>query len=399
MVDFNLTKDQQKFIELAREFADQEIRPVETRLDKLEDPNAPFESEEFRAVVRKAYEIGFHKINFPTFVGGLGLDMFTTMLVFEELVRGGAGIASTIFIAGSVALLSMGTANAKLIDKYTRPFCEDNEGKVIGALPIVEPNVGSDAFDLENKDLRFATTAVPDGDEYVINGGKAAFVSNGGLATHYLATVQVYPEHGMGGAAGVIIPADLPGVSRGRALDKVGMRCLNQSEVFFDDVRVPKDHIVMEPDPATARFQMESCLNMANTTVAFTALGVMRAAYEEAVAYAKERVQGGKPIIEHANIKLKLFDARATIEASKAILAKAAWTNANRFPADIVLSISGRWFVCNQAMRVTQEMVQVMGGYGISKEYPVEKFMRDAKMTMIEDGALDTVALFAAYHL
>ena len=113
----------------------------------------------------------------------------------------------------------------------------------------------------------------------------------------------------------------------------------------------------------------------------------------------KERIQGGKPIIEYPNIKLKLFDARATIEASKALITKAAWTNANTFPADIVLSISGRWFVCNQAMRITTEMVQVMGGYGLSKDFPVEKFMRDAKMTQLEDGALDSVALFAAYRL
>ncbi len=399
MVNLDLTEDQQKFIELAREFADQEIRPVETKLDKLEDPNAPFESPEFWDVMKKAYEIGFNKMAFPEYLGGMGLDTFTMLLVFEELMRGGAGIATSIYVGQSAALLSVITGNDEMMEKYTAPFLQDKEAKLIGALPIIEPDVGSDAFIFENKDLKFKTTAVLEGDEWVINGGKAAFVSNGGLATHYVVTASVYPEEGMAGSAGFLVPADLPGVSKGKALDKLGMRCLNQTEVYFDNVRIPEDHALMEPDPPTARFQMENMLSLGNTSVSMTALGIMRAAYEETLAYAKERVQGGRLLIDLPTVKLKLFDARASIEASKALLTKIAWYNATKFPPDIVLSISGRWYICNQAMRVTTEMVQIMGGYGISKEFPVEKFMRDAKMTQIEDGALDSVALFAAHQL
>lgn len=399
MISFDLNEDQIKFIELAREFADQEIRPVETELDKLEDPDAPFESPKFWDVMKKAYEIGFNKMALPEYLGGLGMDTLTMLFVFEELMRGGAGIATSIYIAQSVALLSMMTGSDDLMEKYTEPFIEDKEAKLIGALPIVEPDIGSDAFNFDDKSIKFKTTAVLDGDEWVINGGKAGFVSNGGLATHYVVTASVYPEHGVAGSAGFIVPADLPGVSKGKALDKLGMRCLNQTEVYFDNVRIPEDHMVMEADPDTARFRMENFLCLGNTSVSFTALGIMRAAYEETVKYARERMQGGRRLIDLPTVKLKLFDARSAIEASKALLTKIAWYNATKFPGDIVLAISGRWYVCNQAMRVATEMVQVMGGYGISKDFPVEKFMRDAKMTQIEDGALDTVALFAAHHL
>ncbi len=399
MVSFELTEDQKKFIELAREFAEQEIRPVEKKLDKLEDPNAPSESPEFWDVMKKAYEIGFNKMAFPDYLGGMGLDTFTMCMVFEELMRGGAGIGSSIYITQAAALLTLQSGDDDLIEKYTVPFIETKEPNLIGALPIIEPDVGSDSFLIDRKDLKYKTSAVLDGDEWVINGSKAGFVSNGGIATHYVVTACVYPEHGMSGSGGFLVPADLPGVSHGKALDKIGMRCLNQCEVYFDNVRIPQDHMIMAADPGTARFAMESFLTLGNTSVAITSLGIMRAAYDEAVAYAKERIQGGGSLIDLPTIKLKLFDARAAIEASKAILTKATWTNATQFPADIVLSISARWFVCNEAMRVTTEMVQVMGGYGLSKDFSVEKYMRDAKMAQIEDGALDTVALFAAHHL
>jgi alkylation response protein AidB-like acyl-CoA dehydrogenase len=399
MVNFDLTEDQIKFIELAREFADKEIRPVETELDRLEDPEAPFKSPKFWDVLKKANEIGFNKMAFPEYLGGLGMDNATMLLVFEELFRGGAGIATSIYIAQSAALLTLMSGNNELIEKYTVPFIEDKDAKLIGALPIVEPDFGSDAFNYEDKNLRFKTTAVLDGDEWVINGAKAAFVSNGGIATHYVVTASVYPEHGVAGSAGFLVPADLPGVSKGKALNKLGMRCLNQCEVYFDNVRIPENHMIMEADPSTARFREESFLCLGNTSVSVTALGIMRAAYEETLKYSKQRIQGGKPLFEHPTIKLKLFDARASIEASRALLTKINWYNGTKFPGDIVLSISGRWYVCNQAMRVATEMVQIMGGYGLSKDFPVEKFFRDAKMTQIEDGALDSVALFAARHL
>ncbi len=402
-INFNLTEDQEKIVAMAKEFADQEIRPVETMLDKISDPDEVFEHPEFWRVMKLAYELGFHKIPFPEEMGGLGLDTLTNMLVFEELIRGGAGLGTSLLVANASAyMLMMGGMSVKpeLIDMYIRPFCEDTKAEHIYAIAGVEPNHGSDiALGLDDPSIKLDTTAIEDGDHYIITGSKAAFVSNGGLANLYVANACFLPEHGMRGSGSVLIPADLPGVSKGKALDKLGYRVLNQAEVYFDEVRVPKDNLIMEPVPDMVRFQLESFLCHGNTAVAYSALGIMRAAYEEALAYAKERIQGGKPIIEHPNIALKLFDAKATIEASKALLLHAVWTNDTQFPSDITLAMSGRWFVCGQAVRVCSEMIQVMGAYGISKEYAVEKFYRDAKITPIEDGVLDSVALFASPKL
>jgi alkylation response protein AidB-like acyl-CoA dehydrogenase len=398
MFALELSDEQKRLIGLAREFAEQEIRPAEIALDKVADPVEVFASEAYWDVLRRAWEIGFHKMGLPKDVGGLGVDRITSSLVLEELCRGGVGFANAISISGVVAGMAV-LGGDSMRKRFVEPFCEDTKNLNIGALAVVEPGHGSDLFDADVPEIALDTRARMKGDDYVVNGAKAGFVSNGGLANAFVLSVALQPELGMRGTGTFLIPADLPGISRGRPLDKLGLRCLNQAEVYLDDVVVPAEFLAAPPNPEFHPVFMDNFLCGGNTFVGMTAVGIMRAAYEEALAYAQERIQGGKPIFEHQHIALKLFDAYTTIQAARSFLLHSIATNETRFPGDVRLAIAARCYACNQAVRVTSDMIQVLGGYGISREYPLEKHMRDAKLTQIEDGTVDTLGLLAAQKL
>ena len=193
------------------------------------------------------------------------------------------------------------------------------------------------------------------------------------------------------------IPGNLPGITRGKPLNKLGLRGLNQAEVFFDNVRIPPEFVLLPPGPAY-RMMLERIVTGGNTAVGTLAVGVARAAYEEALAYAKQRVQGGRRICEHESIKLKLFDAFRQIESARALLWKSSWLIATGRP-HLPTAMAARTVASDMAMRVTADMVQVFGGYGISKEHPVEKFYRDAKLLQIMDGTNEMVSIKAADQL
>jgi alkylation response protein AidB-like acyl-CoA dehydrogenase len=399
MFQLNLDSEQKALVELAREFAEQEMRPVEIALDRIADPEEVFSSEAYRDVLRKAWEIGFHKMRLPKEVGGLGVDPITGSLVVEELCRGGVGIANAIVISATAAGAAAVRGPGLLFDQFVKPFCEDTRAEHIGALAVVEPDHGSDLFESDNPEIGLETRAVQDGDDYIISGAKAGFVSNGGIANSFLLNATLQPELGMRGSAFFVVPRDLPGISCGRALDKLGLRCLNQAEVYFDEVRVSSEYLLAPPMPELQPDTMATFLCGGNAFVGTTAVGIMRAAYEEAVVYAKERIQGAKPIFEHQHIALKLLDAYATIQAARSVLLHSIATNENRFPGDLPLAIGARRYACNESIRVTSDMIQVLGGYGISKEYPLEKHLRDAKLTQIEDGTVEALGLLAAKRL
>jgi alkylation response protein AidB-like acyl-CoA dehydrogenase len=222
-------------------------------------------------------------------------------------------------------------------------------------------------------------------------------VSNGWLADSFLLMVNVDGEQGMEGTATFAMPGNLTGISRGKPLDKLGLRALNQSEVFFDNVHVAPEFLMLPGGPAYKAL-VESIVTFGNTAVGTLAVGVARAAYEEALAHAKQRVQGGKIIFEHQIVKLKLFDAYRHIEAARALLWKSAWLISIGQP-HLPTAMAARTLASDMAMQVTADMVQIFGGYGISKEHPVEKFYRDAKLLQIMDGTNEVVSLRAAEEL
>jgi alkylation response protein AidB-like acyl-CoA dehydrogenase len=397
MVDFDQTDIQRQIIRTAQDFGKDVLRPAEIELDRVADPDEVFKRDLFWDVLGQAFQLGFHKMGLAEAVGGLGLDPSTTGMVWEELGRSGAGFAASLLPGAAVQQLIalLAPQNKELVDRYVLPYVQDTTGRKISAWGSSEPNVGSDGSNYYDKNIRHHTSAVRQGDRYIINGTKSNFVSNGGIADVYLVFACVDPSMGLRGSGAFVIPGDAKGVAREKAIDKIGLRTLNQAAVFFDDVEIPEHYMIFPPGDDYPMLH-NAIITVGNLGVGYLAVGLMRAAYEEALAYSKERVQWGKPIFEHQMITKKLFDVFTAIEAARAFLWKASWLAKTSFPGDLKMSLAAKIYATEQAVRHTAEMVQVLGGYGISKEYPLEKYARDANLLPIMDGTNQTLLIKAA---
>lgn len=397
MIDFTMTETQEQLVNTARDFGKKELEPAEIELDKMADPDEAFRSETFKRTMARAFELGFHKMGLSEEYGGLGLDPSTTGLIWEELARYGAGFTASL-MAGSVVpslVAFLAAGNKELFDRYVIPFCEDTTGEAVTAWGSSEPDVGSDGKNYYDPAVRHRTTAVKKNGTFVINGVKSDFVSNGGIARDYIIFACIDPSQGIRGSGAFILPGDAKGLTRGKTVDRIGLRALNQAPIYFDDVEVPESHLIFPPGDAYPMLH-HSIMTVGNLGTGYIALGLMRAAYEEALAYSKERVQWGKPIKEHQLVTKTLFDARAAIEASRALLWKGSWYCANQFPGDLVTSVSAKVFTTDLAIKHTSALMQVLGGYGIAKDYKLEKYVRDAPLLKIMDGTNDTLMLKAA---
>ena len=292
--------------------------------------------------------------------------------------------------------------NQRLIDDIVTPFIKDREAKHIGCWAITEPQHGSDCLAVGTVDLHDARTAFDtrgsrDGDDWIISGAKAAWVSNGTIATHAMIHFAVDRSKGMPGSGIAIVPLDLPGVSRGKPLNKLGQRALNQGEVFFDDVRIPKEYVIVEPELYVIAADM--ILATANGGMGSAFAGVARAAFEEAMTYCKQRVQGGKLLCEHQLVQRKLFDMFIKVESARQLSRAVAAYNAVTMPPLSRLGIGSKVYCTQVAFEVASDAVQLFGGYGLSKEFLIEKLFRDARASLIEDGANDILALAGARQL
>jgi alkylation response protein AidB-like acyl-CoA dehydrogenase len=400
MVDFTIDETQRQIVATARKFARDVLQPAEMELDRIVDPNETFTNDLFKQTMARAYELGFHKMAVPEEFGGLGLDPMTLALIWEELAAGGPGFTAGLLPLAIVARLIAFLApdNTELVEKYVVPFCEDESGTSIGGWCSSEPEVGSDGSNYYDPNVRHYTSAVKKGDRYIINGGKSSFISNGQLANVYLVFANMDPSLGIRGSGAFIVPADTPGVSTGLALDKLGLRVLNQAPVYFDDVEVPESNLVFPPGDDYP-FMHNAIVTVGNIGVGYLAVGIMRAAYEEALAYARDRVQWGQTIARHQLIAEKLFNIHTAIETARTLLWKASWISMTNFPGDLAASLTAKIYATRQAVKHTAEMVQVLGAYGISREYKVEKFMRDAKPLEMMDGANEVLMMKAAFEL
>jgi alkylation response protein AidB-like acyl-CoA dehydrogenase len=400
MVDFTIDETQRQVQTTARKFARDVLQPVEMELDRIADPNEVFVDHRFKDTMAQAYVLGFHKMAVPEEFGGLGLDPMTLALIWEELAAGGPGFTAGLLPLAIVARLIAFLApdNKEMVDKYVTPFCEDTTGTHIGGWCSSEPEIGSNGSNYYDPNVRHHTSAVKKGDRYIINGGKSSFISNGQLANVYLVFANVDPSLGIRGSGAFIVPADTPGVSTGLALDKIGLRVLNQAPVYFDDVEIPESNLLFPPGDDYP-FMHNAIVTVGNIGVGYMAVGIMRAAYEEALAYARDRVQWGQPIARHQLITEKLFNIHTAIESARALLWKASWLSMTNFPGDLATSLTAKIYATSQAVKHTAEMVQILGAYGISKEYKVEKCMRDAKPLQMMDGANEALLMKAAAHL
>jgi alkylation response protein AidB-like acyl-CoA dehydrogenase len=379
-------------------FAEEVLRPSAMQIDAMSPEEAVAEGSIYWDVWREIKKIGLHKQGMPEPLGGVTLTPLQTCIVLEEL-----GWGSIDWMAGSMAGgLPFGFAamlgNERLIREAVVPYMEDTEGKVIGCWAVTEPAHGSDVLLVSQagSGISFDTRARRDGDVWVIRGQKAAWVSNASAATHAFLWVSVDEPGGGEPAFGMaFLSLDLPGVSKGKPLDKIGQRALNQAELFFDDVRIPADQMLVVPrrEPGAAA---GGAMGNPNGPLAVGFVGLARAAFEETLNHCKERVQGGKPLAEHQLIQRKLFDMMGKLETARAYARAVMIYNAANPMGQGYYTFASKIYATQVAYEIADEGVQLHGGMGLAKGTLIEKLFRDARAGLIEDGANDTLALGSA---
>ena len=380
-LDFALTEEQEEIRQLAHEFAEREIRPVAARYDETED--FPYE------VVAKAHRLGFTPAAFiPEEYGGQDFDFITDLIVTEELHWGCAGIAVCIQSPGLAiaGIMAMGSDEQKR--RWLPEFC-DPDRVVLGGLGLTEPDSGSDSLALKSTARRTTKEGVPG---YVLNGTKQ-FCTNGGIADYHVIFANTDPAAGPAGIAGFLVEKGTPGLSMGRKEQKLGVRASHTAQVILEDCFVPLDHrLGGEPgEEGSGPGALGALLTLEATRpgVAAGALGIARAAYEFALDYAQDRCQFGRPIIKHEGIAFKLADMAVKVDAARLLIWRAGWMAQEGRAFDRAEGSMAKLFAGDAAMEVTTDAVQVLGGYGYIKEYPVEKWMRDAKIYQIWEGTAE----------
>jgi acyl-CoA dehydrogenase len=395
-IDVGLTEEDRAARETCHKFAVEVLRPAGRILDRLPDPADVIAPKSVLwDVVRKYNELGIDRIGSDANMDPVAKARLMSV-VNEELCWGDVGLAITLGISMMHQPWVEMTGNQELRERFCSP-----DRTTFSCWALTEPDHGSDtvAFTeahFSDPKLRANCIARKDGDAYVINGQKAAWVSGAQIADIIVLFCTLDPSQGFKGGAGFLIPADLPGISRPKALDKLGQRSLNQGEIFFQDVRVPASYKIFGPD--LYAMMLEQTLAHANAGMGVMFVGLSRAAYELALDYAKQRVQGGVPIFEHQNVKARLFKMFMKVEASRALARRVCLYNAAN-PPQIQYSVASKVFCTNTCFEVASEAVQIFGGNGLSREYPIEKIFRDARASMIEDGCNEILGLMAASRL
>ena len=393
-VNFDLTPDQVQLREQTHRFAAEVMRPAALELDQLTPEQVIAPDSRLREVFRTAYKSGYHLRAFPPELGGPGMGVMDGWVVGEEMGWGSTGLSISLGVTSMPFRFAAMTGNPDLMREIVMPYVEDTEAKFIGCWCATEPNHGSDAIlysgEYSRPDIHFECQAVRDGDEWVINGQKSAWVSNGTIATHTLAFLGVDPSMGMAGTGVAVVPLNLPGVSRGKPLDKLGQRALNQGEIFFENVRIPRHYMLVEPGVFGAA--TDTILASANAGMSTTFCGLARAAFEEAFAYARQRVQGGVPIVEHQLVQRRLFDMFTRLETARS-LSRLANRRLLTGQPTLHYSIAAKTYCTQTAFDLASDAIQIFGGMGLAKGVTVEMLYRDARASMIEDGSNDVLAL------
>jgi len=377
MVDFSLTPDQESLRELARKFARSEMAPHAAEVDRT----GRFPEE----IYRKAWELGLMNLNVPAEYGGTGLGLFDQCLIVEELAYACAGMTTSI-IANCLALepIILG-ATPEQKDRWLKPFCADYH---LASFCLTEPSGGSDAAALKTRARR-------SGDEYLLTGEKC-FITNAPHAALFTVFATVDPALRHKGITAFVVPRESAGLVPGREEEKMGHRASATSTVRFEEVRVP----------ATQRLGAEGegfalamrTLDQTRTPIGAMATGISQAALDLAARYALQRTTFGKPIAEHQAIQAKLANMAQQLTASRLLTWLAAWT-IDRGARGTLESSIAKCFSSDAALRVADEAIQTFGGYGYMKEYPVEKLLRDAKLTQIYEGANEIQRIVTAREL
>ena len=377
-MDFALSPQHEDIRRTVREFAERRIVPIADELERKGE--FPME------IIREAASLGLLGVPYPEELGGTGLDSLAYAITVEELSRasGSVGIIVSAHTSlGCNPIYLAGTDAQK--EKYLRPMAS---GAVIGAYGLTEPDAGSDSRGTR-------TRAHRDGDEWVIDGSKR-FITNAGVAGTYIVTAVTDREQDSGKISAFIVPADTPGFSIGRMEEKMGLHASNTGELIFDSCRIPAENLLGTEGEGDKLFL--KTLDGGRIGIASMALGLAQAAYEAASAYAKERRQFGRPIGEFQGVAFKIADMATTIDAARLMTYRAAWLKDCGKPYTTEAAMA-KLYASEVARDVTNDAVQVHGGYGYVTEYKVERYLRDAKLTEIGEGTSEIQRMVIARNL
>jgi acyl-CoA dehydrogenase len=363
MVDFTLSEEQESLREMAHDFATKEIRPVAWEYDK--DGTWP------EGIIRKAWEVGLMNSQLPSEYGGGDASNFNGCLIAEELAWGCAGIATTLSANGLAAAPVLLGGSDDIKARYLGRLAEE---PVLASFCLTEPDAGSDVSSMR-------TTAVKRADKYVINGSKC-FITNGGYADWYTVYAKTDKDAGHRGISAFVVPKDQT-ITVDKHEDKMGLRASNTATITFNETEVPAANLLGQENHGFKLAMMT--LDRTRPGVAAMATGIARAAFEFATEYSKERVQFGVPIAMHQAIQFMIADMATKVHLSRL----ATWNSAvllDQGKRNTLESSHAKRFAADTAMEVTTDAVQIYGGYGFIKEYPVEKLMRDAKIMQLYEG-------------
>ncbi|MGA7923200.1 MAG: acyl-CoA dehydrogenase family protein [Thermoplasmata archaeon] len=377
MPDFSLSPEQESLRDLARKFARTEMLPKAAECDR----EGTFPED----IYRKAWELGLMNLNVPAEYGGSGLHLVEQCLIVEELAHACAGMTTSI-IANCLALEPIVlAASSEQKDRVLRPFCEKYQ---LASFCLTEPSGGSDAGGLQTRARR-------DGEDYVISGEKC-FITNGPHASLYTVFATLDPSLRHKGVVAFMVPRSAEGLVPGRDEDKMGHRASSTGTIRFENVRVPAaDRLGADGDGFSIAMRT---LDQTRTPIGALATGIAQAALDYAADYSLKRQSFGKPISEHQAIQLKLANMAQSIHAARLLTWHAAWKIDHDEPATLESAIA-KCFASDAAMRVADEAIQIFGGYGYMKSYPVEKLLRDAKLTQIYEGSNEIQRIVIAREL
>ena len=377
-MDFALNEEQLELQEMVREFVEKEITPYAAEMDA--------ENHMRDGLIDKANEMGLLNVIVPEELDGPGLDSISVATIYEELGKGCAGVATSL-AANSLATVPVLLAGT---DEQKKMYCDILNNGGLAAFALTEPGAGSDAGGV-------STRAVHNKEEgtYTLNGTKM-FITNGGLAEIFLVFAKTRKTGGIRGLTAFIVPKDTPGFSVGKKENKMGIRPSNTTELVLQDVVIPESYRVGREGEGF-RIAMNT-LDSARPFVGAVSVGIAQAALDYAVKYAKERRQFGQPIASFQMVQGMLADMAMKVETARLMVQKACWMRDQgmEFSKEAAMA---KCYAADTAMQVTTDAVQVMGGYGYTKEYPVEKMMRDAKIMQIYEGTNQIQRLVIANKL
>lgn len=396
-IEVGLTDQERAIRDTAHKFAAEVMRPVGRELDRMADPaDVIAKDSPLWEAFRKHRAAGLNDIEAATAELNPLDRARIRALVSEEMGWGDSGLAISLGVSNFHKTFALMSGRPALIERYVRSGANE-----VGCWAVTEPDHGSDSLTFTEPHfaspaIRANCIATRDGDDYIIRGQKSAWVSNGTIATVAALFCTIDPAQGFRGGGVAVVPLDLPGVSKGKPTNKLGQRPLNQGEIFFDDVRIPSEYMVIGCENYS--MIVEQILTGANASMGAMFVGVARAAYEHALEYARQRVQGGVPIIQHQSVRSRLFKMFANVEAARALSRRVSFYNATNPPL-IQYSIASKTFCTDTAFETANAALQIFGGNGLTKDFPVEKLLRDARASQIEDGCNEVLELVGAARL